>query len=240
MAKTTRPGASGGVAAGNRAPSERILDAALERAEAIGWDKLRMHDVAEQLGISLADVVEHYRDLDGVADAWFAQAWRAMLAPPPPGFGDWPAQARLHDRMMLWFDALAEHRHVTGEMLRGKLYPSHPHHWVPMIFNLSRTIQWLREAALLDAGGLRRQVEEVGLTALFLATLAVWLHDESGGQERTRERLRRRLARGDRLMVRLWGAAGPGDRQDHAAGPGHRRTGGPARARRLRRPAAHP
>ena len=59
------------------------------------------------------------------------------------------------------------------------------------------------------AGGRRRQVEEVCLTALFLATLAVWQWDETVGQERTRAFLRRRLARADRAMVRLWGGAPP-------------------------------
>jgi hypothetical protein len=39
---------------------------------------------------------------------------------------------------------------MTAQMLRGKLHLPHLHHWVPMIFNLSRTIQWLREAAQLS------------------------------------------------------------------------------------------
>ncbi|MGF1610179.1 MAG: hypothetical protein ACFCUQ_12340 [Kiloniellales bacterium] len=223
-AKTTRPGASGRAAAGDRALDERILEAALGRAEAVGWDKLRLHDVAEQLDISLADVVAHYRDLDAVTDAWFAKGWRAMLAPPPSGFSAQPAEERLHVMMMRWFDGLAAHRRVTGEMLGTKLYPSHPHHWVPMIFNLSRTIQWLREAALLDAGGARRQVEEVGLTALFLATLGVWLRDESDGQERTRDWLHGRLAFCDRAMVRLWGPAQPGGRRNGKSARPRRRA----------------
>jgi hypothetical protein len=69
-----------------------------------------------------------------------------------------------------------------------------------MIFNLSRTIQWLRDAGGLDAGGRRRQIEEIGLTGLFLATLAVWSRDDTLGQERTRRFLDRRLARADMLM----------------------------------------
>jgi hypothetical protein len=69
-----------------------------------------------------------------------------------------------------------------------------------MIFNLSRTIQWLRDAAALDATGRRRQVEEIGLTVLFLATIRVWLNDESEGQEDTRAYLKRRLDSADRAM----------------------------------------
>ncbi len=208
---TARRGARGRTSAAKAAAdlSPRIVDAAIELAEEIGWDAVRLRLVAERLGVPLAEVFAHYRDLDAVADAWFGRAWEAMLAPPPRGFAKWPARERLHLVMMRWFDALAPHREVSGEMLAAKLYPSHPHHWVPMVFNLSRSVQWLREAALLDATGRRRQMEEVGLTALFLATLALWLHDESANQERTRAFLRHRLEGADRAMVRLWGSAPP-------------------------------
>ena len=191
----------------------RIVDTAIEVAEEVSWDGVRLRHVADRLGITMAELQDHYRDLDGVADAWFARAWRAMLAPVPGDFAAMPAEARLHLILMRWFDALAPHRAVTDQMLAEKFYPSHPHHWVPMIFNLSRTIHWLRDAALLDADGRRRQFEEVGLTALFLAALAVWRRDETPGQERTRAFLRRRLAQADRVMVRFWGAADPPGRR---------------------------
>ena len=72
-----------------------------------------------------------------------------------------------------------------------------------------RLIHWLRDAALLDASGRRRQMEEIGLTMLFLGTLAVWRNDASEGQAETSAWLRRRLARADRQMAWLWGAAPP-------------------------------
>ena len=187
----------------------RIVDTAVALAEEIGWEDLRLRQVAARLDIPLAELLVHYRDQDAVADAWFQRAWAAMLAPVPADFAERPAEERLHLIMMRWFDALAAHRAVTGQMLSTKLYPSHPHHWVPMIFNLSRTIQWVRDAAMLDAGGRRRQMEEVGLTGLFLATLRYWLRDESADQIDTRAYLARQLARCDRLMVRVWGAGQP-------------------------------
>ena len=188
---------------------QRIVDVSVGLAEEVGWDGVRLREVAARLGISLGELQSWHRDLDAVADAWFARAWQAMLAPAPENFTAMPADARLHLMMMRWFDAMAPHREVTCQMLKGKLYPSHPHHWVPMIFNLSRTIHWLRDAALLDAGGRRRQIEEIGLTALFLATLAVWQRDQTPGQERTRTFLRRRFAKADSAMVRFWGRHPP-------------------------------
>jgi hypothetical protein len=78
-----------------------------------------------------------------------------------------------------------------------------------MVFNLSRLINWLRDAALLDASGRRRQMEEIGLTMLFLGALAVWQRDASEGRAETSAWLRRRLARADRQMAWLWGATPP-------------------------------
>lgn len=203
MPKTTKDASQ--QRAAREAPSAAlVLDAALHRAEQHGWDSLRLRELAADLGVPLSEILVHYRDADAIADAWFRRALTAMLAPPPEGFAALPAQERLRLTMLRWFDALAPHRRVTGEMLAGKAYPSHPHHWVPMIFNLSRTIHWLRDATGLDAAGRRRQVEEVGLTALFLATLRDWLRDETPDQERTKARLARRLAGADRLMASLF------------------------------------
>ena len=152
----------------------------------------------------MSELRRHFRDTDAIADAWFRVGLDAMLAPPPRGFSRRPAAARLEILMRRWFDALAPHRRVTAEMLSAKLWIFHPHHYVPMVFNLSRLIQWLRDLAGLDAGGLRKQIEETGLTALFLATLAVWCRDDTENQERTRAFLKRRLAQADGLMARLF------------------------------------
>jgi hypothetical protein len=119
------------------------------------------------------------------------------------GFADLPARERVYLVMVRWFESQRDQRAVVGQMLSAKLYPSHPHHWVPAIFHLSRLIQWVRDAASLDAPGRRRQVEEVGLTLLFLATLRVWLRDETDDLAATRRFLRRRLKEADRLLATL-------------------------------------
>lgn len=181
----------------------QIVDRTVGLAAEVGWERVRLRRVAEDLGLTLPEVLTHYRDLDAVADAWFRRPLDAMLAPGEAGFADLPARERVYLVMMRWFEAQRAERAVVGQMLGAKLYPSHPHHWVPMIFNLSRLIQWVREAACLDAPGGRRQVEEVGLTVLFLVTLRVWLSDDSEDLAATRRFLRRRLQQADRLLAGL-------------------------------------
>ncbi|MGI9436221.1 MAG: TetR/AcrR family transcriptional regulator [Geminicoccaceae bacterium] len=179
--------------------NDRIIDGALELAEECGWHDLRLHHIAGRLDLSLAEVGHHFRDPDAIANAWFARAEAEMsdfstddLTPPD----------RLYRAMTGWLDALAPHRRVTGQMLRAKLYPSHPHHWVPMIFDLSRLIHWFLDAARIESTGRRRQWAEIGLTLIFLATLRDWLQDRSEDQTRTQRKLRRRLESADRWLGR--------------------------------------
>ena len=191
--------------AARKSLKERIVDAAIERADAVGWANVRLRDLADSLSVSLAEVRRHYCDLDAVADAWFERADLAMLSKRDEHeFASLGPKERLFTVMTGWLEALAGYRNVVRDMLGAKLYPGHPHYNIALILSLSRTVQWIREAALLDATGRRRQIEEIGLTALFAAVVSVWLRDDSESQMRTRQFLERSLIGADILMARMF------------------------------------
>jgi AcrR family transcriptional regulator len=173
---------------------DEAIDAALAIADERGWDQVRLHLVAERLGVPLEAVGARFRDVDAVANAWFARARRALLAVPPRDLEGLAADARLAAVLGRWLDHLAPHRAAARQILGAKIYLSHPHHWVPLIFDLSRLVHDLLDAARVEGKGRLRQAQEVGLTAIVLATLADWLSDRSEGQAASRQRLRRRLA----------------------------------------------
>jgi AcrR family transcriptional regulator len=195
-------------------PARRIVEATMAEAERVGWPRVRLFAVADAVGVGLDELKVHFRDMDAIADAWLARGEAAMLkARAAPRFARLAPAERLHRVITAFLDSLAAHRRVTGEIFRAKLYLGHPHHNIGLVLWVSRTVQWVREAAHLrnDVGGpavgdRRRRVEEIGLTALFLATIVFWLNDDSPGQERTRAFLRTRLADADRLMGRLFPA----------------------------------
>jgi ubiquinone biosynthesis protein COQ9 len=70
-------------------------------------------------------------------------------------------------------------------MIYGKLEPGHIHIQFPALMRISRTVQWMREAAGRDATYFRRAVEETGLTTIYLATFIHWMSDNSPGAART-------------------------------------------------------
>ena len=185
--------------------ADRIVDATLEIADEHGWDAVRLYQVADRLGLSLERIYQHYPDLDAVANAWLIRADQAMLAVRKRAdFKALPAQERLYAAMMAWFGVLGTRRRVLRAILLYKLAPAHIHLQAAAVVATSRRVQWLREAAALNATGTQKSVEEVGLTALFVATLAVWLGDASPEIERTRRFLQHRLNTADRLMARLF------------------------------------
>lgn len=188
---------------------ERIVDAALARADRVGWSRVRLHDVAADLDLRLVEIYRLFPDLDAVGDALFARADRAMLNAARGGrLDELPPRERLHRVMMAWFETLDPHRSHVRAILRYKFAFAHIHLRAALVVRLSRTVQWIREAAGLDADGLRHDVEEIGLSALLVATVLYWLSAPADALDTTRAFLERRLECADRAMTRLWPPAG--------------------------------
>jgi AcrR family transcriptional regulator len=179
---------------------DRIVDAALELGERTSWEAVRLHDVAATLGVTLDDVRSYFREKEDVVDAWFDRADGAMLRETQaPGFLDLTPRERVQRLIMTWLGALAPHRRVTRQMIYGKLEPGHLHILIPGILRVSRTVQWVREAAHRDATYLRRALEETGLTSIYLMTFVYWMYDDSPGAASTSRFLDRWLSLAERV-----------------------------------------
>lgn len=170
--------------------AEDILDAALRLAADRHWESVRLADVASDLDITLADIHVHFRDKESLVDALWDRADRALLARAD----DTRLRAmnipdRLEHLVFAWLDALAAHRRVVRDMLLVRLEPGHLHIQLPTLLRVSRTVQWLREAAGLKAEFAWRAIEETGLSALFVATFAAWLRDDENARRLLRSGL---------------------------------------------------
>ncbi len=117
-----------------------------------------------------------------------------------PALAELATTERIARAIFGWLDELAPHRAVACQILVGKLYPGHPHLVAGTVVRLSRTVQLLREVAGLHAPPPRRQLEEIVLTNLFVATILRWARDRSEGQDDTRRWLRRRLGALDGIV----------------------------------------
>jgi len=201
---------------------ERLLDAALELAERDGWEALRLHQVAAACAAGLDDVRTHFPEKDDLIDAWLDRADAAMLQHFDRGGVDGlPPHERIRQLILVWLETLVPHQRVTREMIGHKLEFGHVHVQFPALLRISRTVQWIREGAMLDAPLPRRALEETVMTALFVKTFLCWLRDDAPDFQQTRERLARDL---DCLeMAARWL---PGGRFGGEAAPDRRPVGG--------------
>jgi ubiquinone biosynthesis protein COQ9 len=177
-----------------------IVQAALRLGEEAGsWDAVHVHAVARAAGISFEELRRHFPDKDGIAEGYFDIADAALLSVSnEPGWDQLEIRERLYRAMMAWLDALSPHRRLAVGMLAYKLQPEHLHLQARGIARISRTVQWIREVAMLPSIGWRRELEEAVLTTIYLTTFSSWLTDKSAGAERTRRLLSRLLARAEK------------------------------------------
>ncbi len=186
--------------------ADRIVDAALELGEQRTWNAVHMYDIADHMGLRLADIERHFRNKDEIAEAWFRRADNALAAcGTQPGWLSLSIRERLSRSIRAWLEALEPHKGITIEMLRYKVQPDHIHLVIRGVLRISATVQWVREVARVPSIGLRRELEEPALTAIFLSTVGSWIFEKTPGTPRTWSRLERQLSFADRVAQRLPG-----------------------------------
>ncbi len=185
----------------NRSELEQaIVDTALMLAEEKGWESVRLHQIAEALHVPLDEIRLHFREKEAIIDAWFDHADAAMLqACETAGFEQGSTHEKLHLLIMKWLSALQPHRRVARQMIIGKLEPGHIHYQVQGLLRVSRTVQWLREAAGISSTLPWRALEETALTAIYLTTFTKWMFDESEESQSTSRFLQESLNAACRL-----------------------------------------
>ena len=165
---------------------QSIVDTALMLAEKSGWESVRLHQIAEALHIPLDEIRLYFREKEELIDVWFDHADKAMLqVRETEYFEQGSTREKLHLLIMKWLSALQPHRRVTRQMIVGKLEPGHIHYQVQGLLRVSRTVQWIREAAGISSSLPWRALEESVLTAIYLATFTKWMFDDSEGSQST-------------------------------------------------------
>lgn len=188
--------------------ARHIVNTALHLANQSSWEALRLHEVAQAAGISLDDIRHHFREKDALIDAWFDRADAAMLEDAAaPDFRHLAVRQRIERALLTWLGALQPYRRVTREMILSKCEPGHVHIQFPAVMRISRTVQWLREAAQVKDTFMQRALAETALTGIYLAVFVRWLNDDSADSARTRHLLERLLARAEFLARNIPGFA---------------------------------
>lgn len=181
-------------------PQEAALDAALALAAERRWHDISLAEIAEAAGLSLAELYPRFGSKQALLDGFARRIDAAVLAEPAPGPEE-SARDRLFDVLMRRFDLLQPHRRALGNILHDQLRA--PAAGLCGLAQLGRSMAWMLAAAGLQAEGLRGVLRLKGLAAIYLATLRVFLRDDSPDLARTMAALDGYLRRAEWLIQRL-------------------------------------
>ncbi len=180
--------------------ADRILDKALELSLERSWEKVRLQEVADALGISLDEVRQFYRQKDDLADALFDRADQSVLKlSGTADFRGLSGRDRVRKAIMTWIQTLTPYRRAVIDIFKYKLEPGHVHFQILGVLRVSRTVQWFLEAAGSRTSHLSRIMEEVGTTGVYLSTLVYWLTDRSTEAGKTNDFIDRLLQKSEKL-----------------------------------------
>jgi AcrR family transcriptional regulator len=171
-----------------------IIDSAVHLASNSSWESLRLHEIATDLDISLADIYVFFAEKEQISDAWFERADKHMLSTTNNSiFTTLSNQQKFQNLLMAWLDSLAINQKVTRQMIMNKLEPGHLHIQLPALIRISRTVQWLREASNQNSRLPWRAFDETVMTSIYLVTFCCWLTDDSPMYQRTKRCLDKQL-----------------------------------------------
>lgn len=165
----------------------RLTDTALRLAAERGWAEVSLAEIAEAAEVPLVQAYQVFPskhailegfsrriDAEVLADESLAQEWDEA---------ETSARDRLFDVMMRRFDALQPYSAGLGNVIYDQIRD--PLGAVCGLGQLLRSMAAMLEGARIGSGGLRGAVRTKGLAGVYLATVRVWLRDDSADMAKT-------------------------------------------------------
>jgi AcrR family transcriptional regulator len=179
----------------------RALDAALELAATRRWMEISLAEIAGQAGLKLSEIYPVAPNKAALLAAFARRIDAAVLSEDLEGLEDSPARDRLFDVMMRRFDALEPYREAVGNILADAW--AEPLAALGGLPQLGRSMAWMLEAAGIPTEGWRGLLRVQGLVGIYVATLRVWLRDDSLDKSKTMAQLDSYLRRVEGLSERF-------------------------------------
>lgn len=183
-----------------------IHAAAMRAAAGLGWRRTRLADIAEEAGLSLADLHARYASKTAVLDGLISHIDRTVLtgaqqsADGDTSDGDTSYRDRLFDILMQRFDALNPYKDGLRAVVRDAGGGG-----IAEILcggcRLLRSMRWMLEAAGISTAGWIGGLRVKGLAVVFAATVQVWLRDDSDDMAATMAALDRNLKRAEQFAT---------------------------------------
>ncbi len=180
---------------------DKIVEVSLELAIELGWEHVRLSDIAERADISLSDLRLIIEDKFDILAAFGRMIDAKTLNALDEFSPEMEAREKLFDIMIERFEVLNEYREGLLSILYSFQYDpkqvliSSPH--------LCRSMSWMLEAAGIDTSGMRGALKVAGLSGLYLKVLKSWMKDETPDLSKTMAALDKELGRAEQVANTL-------------------------------------
>ena len=174
-----------------------VIDTAMKLAAERGWRDLALAEIADAAKLPLSKVYPVFPSKTAILGAFSRQIDAAVLAAEEAGAREASAHDRLFDALMRRFDALRPYREALGNIVCAEA--GDPVSALCALCRLKRSMACMLEAAGLSATGLRGALRVKALGLAYLATLRVFLRDDSPDMAATMAALDRNLSHLGRL-----------------------------------------
>jgi AcrR family transcriptional regulator len=186
--------ASAAAAGSNR---DKAVAAMLALLTEHSYEQIGLAQVAEEAGLSLAELRSEFASTLGILAAHVKDLDRAVLAADTSDMTEESPRERLFDVLMRRLEILDPHREAVRSLLRSAA--RNPGLALALNGLAVRSQQWMLTAAGIGASGPKGMLRAQGLALMFANVLRTWIDDDDDGHARTLAALDRELARGQRL-----------------------------------------
>ena len=202
--KTTRTRSAGARSTGAKTASSgdvtdvegAIVAAALTLAADRSWGGLALADIAAEAKVSLAELYRTCPSKAAILETFARRIDAGMVA--LAGEADAAPRDRLFEVLMHRFDLLAPYKPglkgLARDARRGRV------DLLALACHLPRSLRWMLEVAGISGTGLKGAVRIKLLGIAYLATMRVWLEDDTPDLARTMAALDRALKRAETFM----------------------------------------
>lgn len=192
---------SGSLSGSANKTREAIVHAALHLAASHGWEQVTLYEIAQEAGISLAELFNHCEDKFDILAALGRMIDRRMLEGMGKTDPETSTRDALFDILMDRFEILNENRDGIVAILQSFRFD--PKQAVISLPHLCRSMSWILEAAQVNTHGLHGVIKVSGMTGLYLKILRVWVKDESPDLSKTMAALDKELQRAEQFANSL-------------------------------------
>lgn len=175
----------------------RIVQAALKLAAERQWRDVSLRDIADEAGISLADMRKSFGSKTQIIAAYLRAVDDVVLRTAPKPEPGTPPRDMLFEVIMARFDAMADDKKALRSIAADTTFDT------SLFGSFLNSQRWMLLAAGLDGDGPRGVARSLGLASLFASVFSIWLEDDDPGHAKTMAALDQRLRRGEAVMSGL-------------------------------------